>query len=176
MSRPTSLRQMYRLIRVLNPDNSVPEPDSDFILWAIDPGETTGVACFYGLELKLYGQIKATTPPEAGTRLRNHLLDNAHHTQRPSVVVSESYRPFAHKIQQHIGNPLFTPQVIGALKLITSMANIPHVEQAPHQAKGFMKDERLKEWSLWLPGKQHARDAIRHACYYYLFDTDHIWT
>ena len=113
MSNPKSLRQMFGHIRFL-----VPDPDPSFVLWAIDPGETTGVACFHGLELKLYGQIKASTPQEAGTRLRKHLL-NSEKDNRPSLVVSESYRPFAHKINQHIGNALFTPQVIGALKQIT---------------------------------------------------------
>lgn len=36
------------------------------------------------------------------------------------------------------------------------------------QAKGFVTDERLKEWGFWLPGMRHSRDAIRHGIYWLL--------
>lgn len=38
--------------------------------------------------------------------------------------------------------------------------------QSAAQAKGVVTDKRLKSWGLWVPGQQHARDAIRHAVTY----------
>jgi hypothetical protein len=29
-----------------------------------------------------------------------------------------------------------------------------------------VEDDRLKRWGFWLPGKEHARDAVRHALYF----------
>jgi hypothetical protein len=37
------------------------------------------------------------------------------------------------------------------------------VWQQASMAKSVMTDERLRSANLWLPGKQHARDAVRHA-------------
>lgn len=36
--------------------------------------------------------------------------------------------------------------------------------QSAANAKTIATDTRLKHWDLWVKGKQHARDAIRHAC------------
>jgi hypothetical protein len=36
------------------------------------------------------------------------------------------------------------------------------------QGKRFAKDERLRNLGLWHTSK-HARDAIRHGVYYYMF-------
>ena len=42
----------------------------------------------------------------------------------------------------------------------------PIVAQQPGDAKGFMSDARLKYVGWWLPGKPHARDALRHLATY----------
>lgn len=34
--------------------------------------------------------------------------------------------------------------------------------QSPSNAKGVMTDDRLRRAGLWIPGKDHARDAMRH--------------
>lgn len=38
--------------------------------------------------------------------------------------------------------------------------------QQPEIAMSKVTDERQKRWGLWLPGKEHARDAIKHAVTY----------
>lgn len=35
--------------------------------------------------------------------------------------------------------------------------------QSPSDAKNVVTDGRLREWQLWTPGPDHARDATRHA-------------
>ena len=37
-----------------------------------------------------------------------------------------------------------------------------HTLQSASNAKSTVTDDRLKRWDLWVPGQQHARDAIRH--------------
>lgn len=36
------------------------------------------------------------------------------------------------------------------------------VMQQPSSAKTSVTDKRLKDWGLWMPGKPHANDAMRH--------------
>jgi len=36
------------------------------------------------------------------------------------------------------------------------------VEQNASLAMGTVTDDRQKEWGFWLPGKPHARDAVKH--------------
>ena len=36
--------------------------------------------------------------------------------------------------------------------------------QTPSNAKGIFTDSRLKDQKLWIPGKPHACDAVRHLC------------
>lgn len=45
---------------------------------------------------------------------------------------------------------------------------VPFVVQQPAQAKTTMTDARLKHYGIYAPtrGKQHARDAVRHAATY----------
>lgn len=37
------------------------------------------------------------------------------------------------------------------------------VKQMPSLAMTTVTDERLKAWGFWIPGQEHARDAIRHS-------------
>lgn len=39
--------------------------------------------------------------------------------------------------------------------------------QTPSMAMTTLTDERQKEWGLWVPGRDHKRDAIKH-CYTFL--------
>lgn len=37
------------------------------------------------------------------------------------------------------------------------------VKQSASLAMNTVTDDRQKEWGFWLPGKEHARDAVKHA-------------
>lgn len=37
------------------------------------------------------------------------------------------------------------------------------VEQNPDMAMSTVTDDRQKAWGYWIPGKEHARDAVKHA-------------
>lgn len=40
------------------------------------------------------------------------------------------------------------------------------VQQHPGLAMSTVTDDRQKSWGFWLPGKEHARDAVKHAITY----------
>lgn len=54
-------------------------------------------------------------------------------------------------------------EVIGVLKFLSYTHGCRLIEQTPGDAKRFATDARLKKLHLWVPGKDHARDAARHA-------------
>lgn len=60
------------------------------------------------------------------------------------------------------------------------LTNLPQLDQLrPYQwegikqmavtAKNFCTDDKLKQWGFWQAGQKHARDSIRHGCYFLLF-------
>lgn len=53
-------------------------------------------------------------------------------------------------------------EVIGVMKFIARRAGVRIEGQSPASAKKFVGDDQLRKLGLWQPGKDHARDAIRH--------------
>jgi hypothetical protein len=58
---------------------------------------------------------------------------------------------------------------MGAIEYIAFDQELQLHKQMANLAKGFVTDKKLHDWGLYQIGKQHARDAIRHAVYYLLF-------
>lgn len=132
-------------------------------LLSLDPGETTGWALFQNLELHSAGQIKeAPVMPHVA----NYIL-----TTRPDIVVCEDYKVYHWKCAQHSWSNLFTPRLLGVIEhtCITADPPIPLVFQMAGVVKGFCSDEKLKQWHYYKTSQPHARDAIRHGCYWLLF-------
>lgn len=130
-----------------------------------DPGHTTGWAFFEGTKLTAAGQIN-TKPIEEAVINITDLLD----MYTPDMVVFEDYRVYKWKTEHHGGSELLTTRVIGCIETLCIQKQIyPIIKQPAHTAKGFCKDSKLKEWGLYIVGERHARDAIRHGCYFLLF-------
>lgn len=89
---------------------------------------------------------------------------------KPTHVVCEDYRVYAEKAGAHIGKSLFTPKLIGKIDLLCNVDNIPVTYQMAATAKVFCTNDKLKEWGFYQESMRHSRDAIRHACYYILFN------
>jgi len=136
-----------------------------YITLCFDPGHTTGYARFDGYKLTGFGEL-VTKPIEAAVIT----LQDAMALAEPDTVVMESYTVYQWKAQQHGGSELLTARVIGCIETLCVQQFIPRIIKQPaHIAKGFCKDSKLKQWGLYQPGMRHARDAIRHGCYYLLF-------
>lgn len=140
----------------------------DGVLLALDPGETTGVACFSSNSAESVlvhaGQIK-TWPLEVGVENMTKLLKDL----QPKSLVFESYQVYEWKAKDHTWSQVPTLQVIGMVKTLCIQMGIPYHTQTAQVAKGFCTDSKLEEWGYWQTGMRHARDAIRHACYFLLF-------
>lgn len=138
-------------------------------LLAIDPGETTGWALFEEGKLTRWGQEETVTKV-GKEKVLNWAPLMRLFTMSPDVVVCENYRIYAHKLERHSFSQVETLRLIGGIDLLCSMCNgkgpTPIYYQMSVQHKGFVKDERLKEWGFWKEGQKHSRDAIRAGIYF----------
>jgi hypothetical protein len=136
-------------------------------LLAIDPGETVGWALFQAGQLTAHGQITGSGE-EVMVATANLIYKTS-----PEVVVCEAYRIYSWKKDQHTWSDLFTPRLIGVIEYMCAAhePSIPLFFQMAGTAKGFCTDAKLKQWGYYKPGLKHARDAIRHGCYWLLFHT-----
>jgi len=134
-------------------------------LIAVDPGETTGYAIFIDTHLRYYVQIASKDIWEVAKWLET--FTKKFH---PKVIVVEDYRVYSWRAKQHTWSDLFTPRLIGGLEVLCGMHDVPLIKQQPQVAKGFCTDDKLKSWGFWVKGQPHVRDAIRHGCYYILFN------
>lgn len=136
---------------------------------ALDPGETTGWAAFQsedGKYFKLFaeGQIKTWPMQDAVDQLQK-LLDQV----KPDHLVHELYAVYEWKSQDHSWSRMPTVRVIGCIETLCIQQNIPFSSQTAQIAKTFCTDDKLKTWNFYIKGQRHARDAIRHGCYYLMF-------
>jgi len=139
--------------------------DENTMTLCFDPGHTTGYAIFEGLKLVESGEL-ATKPIETAV----HELGDIIRKVNPKIIVMEDYRVYQWMTKQHGGSDLLTTRVIGVIETFCVINFVDHVIKQPaHIAKGFCTDKRLKEWEFYKVGERHARDAIRHGCYFLLF-------
>jgi hypothetical protein len=135
---------------------------------AFDPGETTGWAVFHrtteNTELIDAGQA-TTWPLKVGVENFNTLFQQF----SPNIIVYESYHIYSWKANQHKNSEVATIQVVGCLQTLAIQNVLPYTAQTAQIGKTFVNDAKLEDWGLWIPGLRHARDAIRHGCYYILF-------
>lgn len=145
----------------------VRKSDEDWVpparLLCLDPGETTGWAVFDRGVFAQAGQLN--TKPDVYTQTVPQFLQ----TIQPTHIIMENYKVYAHKLKDHSWSSLHTSQLIGSIKMLSSMQNIGVSLQMASQAKGFCTDEKLRKWGMYQTGLKHARDAIRHGCYFLLF-------
>ena len=145
-------------------------PHYEGSLLSLDPGGTTGWAYFKNLEMITCGQLDTNEVGQSFEEIQKLC-------QQYSIfeLVYEDYRVYKWKAKQHAGSQLHTTRVIGAIESVCHVNNIGWINQPANVAKGFCTDKRLKDWGLWIEGQKHARDAIRHACYYILFGGRDKW-
>lgn len=133
------------------------------VFFGIDPGETTGFAVIRGAKLITCTQLdtgrKALRDGSALHTLRGELLS----APRPTLVGIEDYRVYGWMKDEHAWSELHTAKIIGMLYAICQDADIPFVMAMASEAKELVTDGALVSWGMWVEGKRHGRDAIRHA-------------
>lgn len=156
-------------------DRGLPLPLKDtgtgtlYKLLAIDPGHTTGIARFTidsGVKLIDTDQRDTSDPNIPDNKLLEYIA-------WANAIVMEEYRVYSWRAKHHAGSDLLTARVIGGIETFNAIQNQGHVsiiKQPAHVAKGFCKDKKLKEWGFYQRARRHANDAVRHGCYYMLFN------
>lgn len=149
-------------------------PKNQYTILGLDPGETVGW-CRCKTAVNEYmpfkfscGQEKVGSIEEGALWLRDMLP-----SEGPLIVVMEDYFVYGWKADEHSWAKLFTPQLIGAFKGVLAVKGRgePFMQKAV-EAKPFCTDDKLEQWGLYQKGQRHARDAIRHVCYWILFNKD----
>ena len=149
----------------LRRQKDLPDLPEGYKTLCFDPGHTTGWAVFTHLKLDKWGEIGTQSIEDA--TLEVELLISEHH---PDVIVIEDYRVYKWRAKHHAGSDMLTTRVIGCIETLAIMYHIQHIIKQPaHVAKGFCSDQKLKAWNFYHKGEKHARDAIRHGCFYLLF-------
>lgn len=144
-----------------------------FHILALDPGGTTGWAwaVYKGpLPLTTFEQIEFQCgqlgPDPHHTRLWDLL--NERFLQRLSIpemeIVCESFQ-----FRQHINRDqaktkveLVSCEYIGVVELFCAKYEVPLKYNTASAAKTFISGDKIKTLGLWVPGKVHAMDAMRH--------------
>ena len=140
-------------------------------LLCLDPGETTGWALFIDGHLNSWGQIETVDMQHqpAWEPLEELFMDLI-----PTCVVCENYRVYAHKLERHSNSEVVTLRLIGGIDYMCRMWTNMDLERRPipihyqmaAQHKGFVTDDRLRDWGFWRSGMKHSRDAIRVGLYF----------
>jgi hypothetical protein len=163
-------------------------------LLCLDPGETTGWALFENAKLTKWGQTTTVIDKKIQYGAMIELIQEI----KPTAIVCENYRVYQHKLEQHSFSEVLTVRIIGGFELLSyqgitetrpmdlnfrgeTMAatyqehwQIPIFFQMAQEAKGFCTDKKLEMWNYWQKGMRHSRDAIRHGCYWLLFNKENV--
>jgi len=139
-------------------------PYAPNVMLSLDPGETVGWAVFGAGKLVQRDQLTSKNLVEMC-----QLLTSLFEKYQPTTVVMENYVIFASKTKIHAWRKLYTSQLIGAIELLCHQQGATLVLQMP-SAKQFCTYKKLKHWKFFASGKPHANDAVRHGCYYLLFN------
>lgn len=134
------------------------EPEVPHLVFGIDPGETIGYCLF---EDGCFNFSDQTTDLDKVLDLLISL--------KPDVVVYEDYKIYPNKLQEHSFSEVPTIEIIGIIKHTCKEHQIKVVKQLASTAKGFVTDEKLKEWKFYQKAKRHSNDSCMHAIYYLLF-------
>lgn len=149
------------LLSRIRGDKKIPER-----LLCLDPGKTTGWCLFEQGKLTRWGQV-----PECYDDKNIHVsgLTDLFEEINPDFILYEDYRVYSNKLDRHAFSPVMTVRLLGVIEAFCQMREISAHKQMATTAKNFCTDAKLEQWGFWQTGMRHARDAIRHGCYFLLF-------
>jgi hypothetical protein len=126
---------------------------------AVDPGGMCGWAMAHFPEDHFRPEYVA-----AGQSPADEFMDwAADNIGENCLVIVEKFTITARTAQLSMEGIHMTMDVIGVMRFLSRRAGAEYDNgQTPSAAKRFMNDAQLKKVGLWQPGKDHARDAIRH--------------
>lgn len=144
------------------------EEGDDYQVIALDPGGTTGWAVFSvhpdamtgDPDIQVFGEYGNVIWWKAGQ------FTGKQDDQIDEIVDLVRAWPYARLVTEDFNirqqNVLLDPAEINAA---VRWATRPRywVKQHASLAMSTVTDQRQKDWGYWIPGKEHARDAVKHA-------------
>jgi hypothetical protein len=127
------------------------------LILAVDPGNMTGWACIQTTD-HWYPQHVI-----AGQNESDEFLDwiaDGWNLDQDHLMLVETFTVTAQTAR--LSQQPVPMEVIGVLKFLARRSSAQLQMQTPAAAKRFCSDAQLRKIGLWQPGKDHARDAIRH--------------
>jgi hypothetical protein len=137
------------------------------MLLALDPGETTGYSFFMAGEHFANGIIDWKILTEGFNTFTAMVARFS-----PDVIVYENFRLNPLRANAQSGSEINTLRIIGAIEFLCNQNNIRFYKMMPSTAKGFVSDLKLKEWELYKKINPHARDSLRVAIHWLLFNKE----
>ena len=146
-------------------------------IFALDPGTTSGidvgfwrtncrveeaVNSYEGFVDELTGSIE----DQARTlcELYTEFFERDSSTRKFIVIESYTQRPTPHFVKAESLDPIRVAyMMIGRLTSLFDPSDRIVNWQSPSEAMTYATDGRLREWGAWVKGKEHGRDARRHA-------------
>lgn len=130
------------------------------VIFAVDPGGTTGWAMAMADGTVTYGQEK----PLPFCSLAHGYILAAVEAGEHIEVVSESYTIHSGTAQK--SRQYDALEQIGTLRYLTFwLTGGELILQSPADAKRLITNPKLKALGYWAVGMDHARDALRHLAY-----------
>jgi len=131
---------------------------------SIDPGLTIGYSIFVNGEPSGASQIDVTNDDKELS------IISEIKKYSPEVLVYEDYIIYPSKMDAHNLSDIPTLKLIGVIEFICYQMGIKVFKQLASTGKGFVKDDKIKEWGYYLKGRPHAMDALRHGLHALLFN------
>lgn len=134
-------------------------------VWAFDPGETTGW-CHMSVHDEGIGVFDLGELDHFA--IGNLLFDNP--TLR-AAVSKQNIIQMEFVVEKYIMNSKITQspwslETTGLIRYFAKIYNVPMNSQTPSQAKNLITNDIIQKAGLYVPGKGHAMDAVRHALYF----------
>lgn len=133
---------------------------------AFDPGITTGYTVGH---LEESDGILYLAPKQK--RFDHLTLYDYLVKEQFDYIVYESFE-FRNKVRT--GTVLISLEYIGVIRLFCAQYKIPHTNQTASEAgaggkTGYFNNDKLKSKQVYIPGRPHAMDSLRHLLKWYEF-------
>ena len=126
---------------------------------SLDPGRTTGHAV--GTLEDGFMRVRC-----GQTQFDHIMLYQQLELIKPDYIICEEFE-FRNKARK--GLDLYPRELLGVCELYTQQRKIPLFRQKAMEGKAYYSNDKLKKDGLYLPGKPHAMDGLRHLLHWYTF-------
>ena len=120
------------------------------VWWSIDPGDV-----HVGLAQWSYSDLVSVFETDPYTLLS--MLSAG----PPKFVICERWALYGWKASEQTGSEFFTSQLVGAIKCLCWLRQVPLLMQQPSVGKAMFRPERHKD-RVWRGRNKHQRDAEAH--------------